>query len=667
MAGDMSLGKILIEFGVELGDLKSGLQQVTRQLEDQKKSTESAGSSLSGMAQKWFFVKNAIQDVAGVAKDMLDAWAQQQRAVNQLNMGLANQGNLLPGVTEKFMQQATALQSVTTFADDAILSGQALLATSGKTAAEIQAATPAILDMAAAMGMDLNSAFQLATKAAVGQTSVLSRYGIKIAEGIPENQKFAAVIQQLETRFGGMAQVLAQDATGKMVQFQNAIGDVKEEIGKFTEFFITSTVGGIGGQGMPILTRLGKFFGEDLIIFLGMARQGFANMVAGILEGAAGIGTAVSTISGWFGSTFGQAQVEQLKMWAQGFRDAGQALYDESVAAATAKVGTDALTQSLLAQSAVNAANKQGIYDTNVALADKQFKLLAIPPAIAAATMSEMEYIASLQGFSAEQLAISQQNAEAHAYEVARRNQLNDQLKASFQRLGITMRSDSQATADLLRQDYEAVKASGQATAEQLDAAWKKYEEARRVATGETTNFSIQSSLQLAEASMGAFSQIGSQFKAFAIAQGIISTYLAIARALAAPWPASLVFAAQAAAMGWATVNKIRGTQAFASGTKGLDFQNFGKEAPAMLHGREAVIPQGGGHALADEIASSLGRTAFAPTAMAIDVEQGTSAPGDSGAVQNVIMLDGKVLAEWYENASKRGAVRTHTIAVKEF
>ena len=88
----------------------------------------------------------------------------------------------------------------------------------------------------------------------------------------------------------------------------------------------------------------------------------------------------------------------------------------------------------------------------------------------------------------------------------------------------------------------------------------------------------------------------------------IISTYMAAAKSLAMyGWPAGLVAMAGAIVAGLATVMKIR-AQGFALGTAGLDFQKFGPGTQTVLHGSEAVIPRGGGHQLANEIAGALAR-----------------------------------------------------------
>ena len=63
-----------------------------------------------------------------------------------------------------------------------------------------------------------------------------------------------------------------------------------------------------------------------------------------------------------------------------------------------------------------------------------------------------------------------------------------------------------------------------------------------------------------------------------------------------------------AAAMGAINVAKISSQPAtFKTGTRDLDFQDFGPSSLTVLHGREAVIPQGSSHILAREIAGAMG------------------------------------------------------------
>jgi hypothetical protein len=173
---------------------------------------------------------------------------------------------------------------------------------------------------------------------------------------------------------------------------------------------------------------------------------------------------------------------------------------------------------------------------------------------------------------------------------------------------GFQTQAELQKTADTAVRLYEQMKQSGLFNAQQLKEAWEKAEEAKRKAAGETKEYQLTSMQAIVEGTIQLFGVLGKKHKSLAIAGAIISTYQAIAKALAsAPFPASLALAAGAAAAGWAQVNAIRNAdEGFALGTPGLDFADFGPMSMQMLHNEEAVIPRGGGHVLAGEIADSM-------------------------------------------------------------
>jgi hypothetical protein len=107
---------------------------------------------------------------------------------------------------------------------------------------------------------------------------------------------------------------------------------------------------------------------------------------------------------------------------------------------------------------------------------------------------------------------------------------------------------------------------------------------------------------------IGLLRSFGVKSKALAIAGALIDTYTAVSKALAsAPWPYNLIPAAAALGAGLANVAKIRQTDVgYAQGTPNLDFVDFGRESARMLHNEEAVVPRGGGHMLAAEIAAAM-------------------------------------------------------------
>jgi hypothetical protein len=187
----------------------------------------------------------------------------------------------------------------------------------------------------------------------------------------------------------------------------------------------------------------------------------------------------------------------------------------------------------------------------------------------------------------------------------------------------------------------------------------------------------MESSAQMVSSVLGGFSQLGGKFKVFAIAQAIISTYLAAAKTWA-QWgfPIGIPMVASQIAAGMANVAKIKSQSSHRFGTMGLDYKDFGSGQTATLHGKEAVIPQSKAGHLADDIAVSLAGAApgaaIASAASTPDISsEDTGDMDSSGAVVIPISIDGKEVARAVipdlEKFSKAGKFRTHTQGVRTF
>lgn len=200
------------------------------------KKTEGAFDRLSkslkvGLAAGAAAAGAALVGLVSVVRSGIAAFQVQEDAVNKLNAALAPLGDSAAGVSESLQAQASALQAVTKFGDEAIISGQALLSSFTKNEDQIKQATKAALDLASATGQDLNSAFLLLAKAAAGETSSLSRYGIILDENVPKSEKFAAALAAINTQFGGQAEAQVNTFSGALTQLSNVWGDLTEAIG----------------------------------------------------------------------------------------------------------------------------------------------------------------------------------------------------------------------------------------------------------------------------------------------------------------------------------------------------------------------------------------------------------------------------------------------------
>ena len=142
-------------------------------------------------------------------------------------------------------EYAKQLQNVTTFGDENIISGMAMLSTFQLNETQIKAITPRMLDMAAATneaalaGGDLNPIALQLGKAFTGQVSALTRSGVVIdqsalamARAKGSAEEFNFILNELDKNFEGIAESIAKSGVGKNdFKMRNQISDNKELIG----------------------------------------------------------------------------------------------------------------------------------------------------------------------------------------------------------------------------------------------------------------------------------------------------------------------------------------------------------------------------------------------------------------------------------------------------
>jgi len=208
------------------------LKLVGKELGNVSEKSEKAGVSLKGMGVAFAAVTAAAGVVALAIKKAVDAFAIQELAVQRVSSALQIAGVSSAAYTQRLVDQAGALQQVTRFGDETILEMQSFLITFGLLGKELEETTKLTIDMSVALGVDLKASALLMGKAFTGEISSLSRYGIKIKEGLAESEKFNAVLDVLRNTMGGRARAEAGTVSGATDQMTNAIGDFIEEVGK---------------------------------------------------------------------------------------------------------------------------------------------------------------------------------------------------------------------------------------------------------------------------------------------------------------------------------------------------------------------------------------------------------------------------------------------------
>jgi hypothetical protein len=156
-------------------------------------------------------------------KGFTGAALEQEKAMKVLSAVMDNVGLSFNRLQPEIMAATSALQRKTNFGDEVQLRALAkLIALSGDYRASLAALGP-MMDMATAIGMDLNAASVLLGRGLAGNTTMFTRYGIQVAKGT----KPMELLTLLTEKFGGAAEANIDPFT----QMNNAIGDTNEVIG----------------------------------------------------------------------------------------------------------------------------------------------------------------------------------------------------------------------------------------------------------------------------------------------------------------------------------------------------------------------------------------------------------------------------------------------------
>lgn len=195
---------------------------------------QSFGAFFAGFA-KFSLISAGVTAALDKITDKVGEWVKasqiQQDAVNALNSSLSKFGPEADSVSAALQRQASELQSVTRFGDEATIAAQAQLATFAKSGDAIQLLTIAAQDFATAQGIDLVNSAKLLGKTLGSQTNALIRYGIEVEGAAGSSERLESLTGNIATLFGGRAQDAAATYAGVMERVSNAQGDFAENLG----------------------------------------------------------------------------------------------------------------------------------------------------------------------------------------------------------------------------------------------------------------------------------------------------------------------------------------------------------------------------------------------------------------------------------------------------
>ena len=257
-------------------------QQFQRQNEELKKSKTAWGDVKTAV----FGAVSAYAGMAIVGK--VTNFFKDARLEYQENIKMQNQLRVALGyVSQSLNEQADALGKKLIIDNDEITAIQIKLATYIKNEDAVKQLTPAVLDLAAATGMDMVSAAQMVARGVADDGAELGRFKIAVTGASSSVERAISVFQGITDKMGGQA-VAAASAKDGFDRLGVTIKDIKERTGGSEVFRMWSdgfnTLVKMWGDGVMQMLGESKKFHEENKKIIVQAKTDTENLLGNAQE-----------------------------------------------------------------------------------------------------------------------------------------------------------------------------------------------------------------------------------------------------------------------------------------------------------------------------------------------------------------------------------------------
>jgi LysM repeat protein/uncharacterized membrane protein YphA (DoxX/SURF4 family) len=284
------------------GEWTSSTKLSSDELEKLGGKLNNARDSLEMMEVRWRESKTHTEAQALALQRAREEVNQLTVAFNDGNQVVKEQVNVTHLSRQAYLDLASALQKVTRYDDESILSAENLLLTFTNINKKIfPETTKLVLDMSTALGQDLkSSAIQVgkALQDPILGVTALRRVGVnfnkqqeEMIKGMVESgdlmgaQKY--ILKELKTEFGGAAEAAGKTFAGKLDILKNKFGDLLEVIGAKLVPVLEKGINFLSG----LVDKIGNLSPE--IVTLGL---GFAALLAAAGPVLSIVGTLVTVV-----------------------------------------------------------------------------------------------------------------------------------------------------------------------------------------------------------------------------------------------------------------------------------------------------------------------------------------------------------------------------------
>lgn len=278
--------RIGLEAVLDDKDFQAGVGRYTSAVQKMGSETDAAGgkakSGLQGVSTAALAIGAAA--VTGIVAlgtalwDCANAAAEEEAGIVRLSTAVTASGVSWSAVGDEVEAYIAAAQRRTAFDDGVQRASLTALITTTGSLEQAMSLLPLAMDLARAKGMELSAASEIVGKVAMGNTGILSRYGIVLQEGATAQEALA----MMQERFAGQADAYGKTTKASMELVGQQFDNLKEEIGAVV---------------LPILV---------------MFMQALANLVADLLPA---VGAAVAAVQPIVETVWGAIQSAINQAW----------------------------------------------------------------------------------------------------------------------------------------------------------------------------------------------------------------------------------------------------------------------------------------------------------------------------------------------------------------
>lgn len=238
--------KTVTEGGKEVEALGVNVKDLAEMITATQRKT-AKGVKIKAEAIGFDAITNMISKLNTVIQDLSGAYKVQEQAETKLAQAMKNTMGASEDEIQSIKDLCSAQQSLGVIGDEVQLQGVERLSTYLQTSEALKELIPLMNDLTVkqygmdASGNDAASSAAILGKAMQGNVTALKRMGIEfsdaqkvILEYGTEAEKVALLIDVVGSKVGGMNAEVAKTDSGKMKQFENRLGDLKEMAGQVT-------------------------------------------------------------------------------------------------------------------------------------------------------------------------------------------------------------------------------------------------------------------------------------------------------------------------------------------------------------------------------------------------------------------------------------------------